>query len=172
MNGRIDVVKLSVTAMTAIAAAMFVGCGGSSSSDYDAAGQGQNPPVATNQGEGGADQGGGEPEAPVETERVKAAPGVAKQGRSLDGYTSGIQGAMTSSARALFSAKQKIAYEIQVKHQLDLYKALNGQVPQTHEDFMRDIIKAYQVKLPELPSGHRYVFDPEKEELMVERPKQ
>ena len=53
-----------------------------------------------------------------------------------------------------------------------LYKALNGNAPKTHEEFMQKIIKENAVNLPELPEGHRYVYDPSTEQLMVESPKQ
>ena len=35
---------------------------------------------------------------------------------------------------------------------------------------MQKIIKENQIKLPELPFGQRYVYDPKKEQLMVEKP--
>jgi hypothetical protein len=52
-----------------------------------------------------------------------------------------------------------------------LFKATNGNSPKSHEDFMAQIIDANQIHLPELAAGQRYVYDPEKEELMVERPR-
>ena len=70
------------------------------------------------------------------------------------------------------AVKENAAYNILVKHALQLYKATNGKVPQSHDEFMREIIEKQQIELPELPAGHRYVFDPEQEQLMVERPKQ
>jgi hypothetical protein len=35
---------------------------------------------------------------------------------------------------------------------------------------MQEIIAANQIKLPQLPPGEKYVFDPQTQELMVERP--
>jgi hypothetical protein len=56
---------------------------------------------------------------------------------------------------------------------MDVYKALdpNGRGPKTHEEFMEKIIRANDIKLPELPSGHRYVYDPVQGELLVEQPR-
>ena len=40
----------------------------------------------------------------------------------------------------------------------------------SREEFMREIIKNGGIKLPELPRGQRYVYDPKRGELMVEKP--
>ncbi len=109
-------------------------------------------------------------EQPVDnpdTERVKAEAGVAKAGRSLDEY----EGMYVTPAKALFSFREKAVFQIQIPKNLQLYKGINGHNPRTHEEFMKEIIEANLVKLPELPPGQRYVWDPEKGELMVERPR-
>ena len=36
---------------------------------------------------------------------------------------------------------------------------------------MEKIIKEYGVELPELPEGESYYYDPQREELMVQRPR-
>ena len=69
-----------------------------------------------------------------------------------------------------FSTKEFIAYDIQVKHALDLFEAYEGYAPKSHEEFMEKIIKANNISLPELPEGHKYVYDPMTETLMVEKP--
>jgi hypothetical protein len=102
-----------------------------------------------------------------ETERIKAEKGVGLKGRSLDQY----EGVLVTPAKAFFSAKERIAFEIQVPHALQLYKASEGQAPKTHDEFMEKIVQFNQIKLPILPPGHKYVYDPETEQLMVERPK-
>ncbi len=106
-------------------------------------------------------------QAPVQTETVKAGVGVGIKGRSLDEH----EGILVTPAKSLFAAKERIAFEIEVPHALQLYKALEGNVPQTHEEFMEKIIQANQIKLPLLPAGHQYLFDPMTEQLMVQRPK-
>lgn len=107
------------------------------------------------------------PPAPVETEAVKAGVGVGIKGRSLDEH----EGILVTPAKSLFAAKERIAFEIAVPHALELYKATEGSVPQSHEEFMEKIIEFNQIKLPQLPEGHRYQFDPMTEQLMVIRPK-
>ena len=37
---------------------------------------------------------------------------------------------------------------------------------------MEKIIKAGGIRLPPLPPGHRYVYDPATEQLLVEQPRQ
>ena len=102
------------------------------------------------------------------TERVKAEVGVGKKGRRLE--KDGLVRLMTVPALAYFRTEQRVVFEIKIPHALNLYKALNGSAPKTEEAFMKEIIKANNIELPELPAGHRYVYDPERGELMVERP--
>jgi hypothetical protein len=101
------------------------------------------------------------------TERVKAEKGVGLKGRSLDQY----EGIVVTPAKAYFSAKERIAFEIQVPHALQLYEASNGEAPKTETEFFDNVIKANQIKLPVLPPGAKYVYDVETKQLMVERPK-
>jgi hypothetical protein len=105
--------------------------------------------------------------AAAETERVKAEKGVGIKGRSLDQY----EGALVTPAKAFFSAKERIVFDIQVPEALKLYKASEGEAPKSDAEFMEKIIRANQIKLPQLPPGHKYVYDPATEQLMVERPK-
>lgn len=103
-------------------------------------------------------------EKPKEMVRQEAKAGVGEKGR---GYGGGI---ITEPVHVYFHARERITFD-QVKHNLDLYKALNGSAPKTTEEFMDKVIKANGTKLPELPPGYRYIYDPVKEQLMVEHPK-
>jgi len=97
-------------------------------------------------------------------ERVEAGVGVGKKGH----YGSG--GVIVTPVEVYWRAQERITFE-QVKHTLNLFKATNdNKGPATHEEFMQKIIKEGLIKLPELPAGHRYVYDPKQEQLMVERP--
>jgi hypothetical protein len=108
-----------------------------------------------------------QPPAPADDMiRQKAEMGVGKKGRGYE------QGLVTTPVAAYFGVRERIVFEIQIPEAMKLYKAMNDfKGPKTHEEFMEKIVKANSIKLPELPNGHRYVYDPEKEELMVERPK-
>lgn len=80
---------------------------------------------------------------------------------------------ITQPAATYWRAKEKIAFEIQIPHALQLFKALSpdGKGPDSHESFLRDIITPNAIELPELPEGMQYRYDPQTETLMVE-PKQ
>lgn len=99
------------------------------------------------------------------TETVEAEAGVGKRGQSL---TPGSM--ITEPARAFFRVEQRLAFQ-QVEQALQFYKASNGSYPKDTDEFMELIVKPNGLQLPELPQGHRYVFDAEEGKLMVERPK-
>jgi hypothetical protein len=94
---------------------------------------------------------------------VKAEAGVGRKGR---GYGAGM---ITTPIAAYFSIQERLAFD-QVTHAMDLYKATNEHAPKSHEEFMEKIIKENGIKLPQLPAGERYLYDPKTEQLMVERP--
>lgn len=93
---------------------------------------------------------------------VPAGVGVGRKGHSY-GSTP-----LTAPASAYWRAEEKIAFEIQVPHALNLYKALEGEGPADHEEFMEKIIQANNIKLPELPENKTYRYDPDTEVLMVD----
>jgi hypothetical protein len=106
-------------------------------------------------------------EPPAEgTERVVAKAGVGKQGQSLKEHT----GVLVEPAKALFNVRQKAVFEMQIPSAMKLFEATEGRKPQSHDEFMSKIIAPNQIKLPELPAGSKYVYDPQRGELMVEQP--
>ncbi len=99
-------------------------------------------------------------------ERVEA--GVGVETKKGHGYGSG---PIATPVAAYFSVRERIAL-MMVDKGLQTYKALNGHAPKTHEEFMEKIIKEGAVDLPQLRTDeHRYVYDPETEQLMVEWPR-
>jgi hypothetical protein len=96
----------------------------------------------------------------------KADVGVGAKGR---GYSPGL---ITTPVSVFFRTQERITFQIAIPHAMNLYKASNGSAPKTHEEFMEKIIKEQRIKLPDLPQGQRYIYDPAKEELMVEHPAQ
>ena len=102
-----------------------------------------------------------------ETEQVKAQKGVGIAGRSLDPH----EGTVVTSVKTLFTVRERIVFEAQIPEALKLFKASNGQGPKSHDEFMSQIIEANQIRLPELGQGQRYIYNPQTEELMVERPR-
>jgi hypothetical protein len=107
-----------------------------------------------------------------DTELVKADVGAGKKGHY--GQTGGEQASdiITVPIATLFRAKEMTAYRIQVPQALQLYKAMNdGKAPETHEVFMKEIIRANNIPLPELPDGQEYLYDPASEQLMIKKPR-
>jgi len=104
------------------------------------------------------------------TDSVKADVGSGQRGRSLDQY----EGAVVTPVKAIFSTEEYLAYNVSVVQALNLFEAENGRRPKDHTEFMEKIIKPNNIKLPVLPEGQSYRWDPtqgEKGELMVDRPK-
>ena len=66
-----------------------------------------------------------------------------------------------------WNAEQMLVFQVQIPKAMELYKATNGYAPRSHKEFMKDIIEANLVKLPELPPGEEYVYDKDTEKLMV-----
>jgi len=102
-------------------------------------------------------------------ERVRAETGVGKQGQSLKDER-GIGAMIVQPARSLFAFKQRVVFEIQIPSAVKLFAATEGRKPKSHDEYMSKIIKANQIRLPELPAGQTYIYDPQLGELMVQKP--
>jgi hypothetical protein len=102
------------------------------------------------------------------TERVRAKSGVGKKGRRLRDPK--LVQTLVTPAVSLFAAQQRVVFDIQIPKAMQYYEGLHGEKPQSHEEFMQGIVKEGQIQLPELPAGHKYVYDPKQGVLMVERP--
>jgi hypothetical protein len=96
--------------------------------------------------------------------REKAQAGVTGKGDY------GGPGIVTTPISTYFQIRERAVFDIQMPQAMQLYEATNGAKPKTQDEFMRNIIQANMIKLPELPAGHKYVYDPQKGELMVEHP--
>lgn len=80
-------------------------------------------------------------------------------------------GMITTPLATFWRAQEAAAYKIQVPQALNLYKGMHGYFPKTQEEFVREILEPNRIKLPDLPAGHIYVYDPDTGELQVARPK-
>lgn len=100
---------------------------------------------------------------PKKVESQKAAVGVGEKGRDYG------QGPVATPAAALFAAKERLVFEVQVPKALQLFKASENRGPKDHAEFMEKIIRANQIRLPELPAGASYRYDPKTEQLMVDK---
>jgi hypothetical protein len=106
---------------------------------------------------------------PMEDQVAKV--GVGVKGDSLETSNDDPRGIITGPALALFKAKEKIVFEIQLPQAVAMYNALNGRNPKTHEEYMREIVEANKIPLPKLPDGMVYRYRPESNELWVESEK-
>ncbi|NQU21896.1 MAG: hypothetical protein HQ567_11490 [Candidatus Nealsonbacteria bacterium] len=90
-----------------------------------------------------------------QSEPVKATPGVGKRGRDYGA------GPISTPVAAYFTTKERLQF-MQVVQPMQIYRVQHGHFPETHEEFMKEIIEANSLKLPELPAGERYVYDAKK----------
>ena len=70
----------------------------------------------------------------------------------------------------MFRTEQRLVFEVEVPKAMQLFKATHDRGPKTHAEFMKEIIQANSIGLPELPPGDKYLYDPKSEELLVEHP--
>ncbi|MDR2170807.1 MAG: hypothetical protein LBP59_11745 [Planctomycetaceae bacterium] len=69
-------------------------------------------------------------------------------------------------------ASEMTTYNIKIPKAMQMYKANHeNKAPATHEEFMEEIIKKEMIKLPQLPPGHKYIYDPADEQLKIAKPK-
>ena len=71
---------------------------------------------------------------------------------------------------AIYCVREKLVFEVEIPHAMQLFKATEDRNPKSQEEFMEKIIKANNIHLPQLPDGDRYMYDPKTEQLMVESP--
>ena len=101
---------------------------------------------------------------PRDAVQQEAEVGVGKKGD----YSQGI---ITTPLSVYFRAQERITFNIQIPSQMKTYEALNGRKPRNLEEYMKEIIEPARIDLPELPQGHKYVYNPETGELLVEHPR-
>ena len=101
------------------------------------------------------------------TQTIPAGVGVGQAGRSLDEY----EGVVVTPVKSLFATRERLVFEVQIPQALQLFNAIEGRTPKSHEEFMEKIVTANNIPLPELPPNNRYIYDPKTNELMVEQPK-
>ena len=104
------------------------------------------------------------PAKPPETVQKKAEAGVGEKGH---GYGAG---PIATPIAAYFQVRERVAFDIQIPHSMNLFKASEGRPPKSNDEFMEKIIKANMIHLPKLPEGQYYQYDPKQEQLMVIEP--
>lgn len=115
-----------------------------------------------------------EPEKPKQPEAPAASSVTGTPGATTEKVRSGIgiqgqgyaDGLITTPVREYFSIRDRIVYD-QIRHDLDIWKALHGRFPKDPEEFEREILKPANIELPELPHGKTYYYDGQKGELYM-----
>ncbi len=79
-------------------------------------------------------------------------------------------GILTTPLSVYFRAQERIVFESQIPHAMRLYHATNGRYPASWEEFEREILVPNGIRLPQLPPGHKYHYDPQTGQLMIEKP--
>ena len=88
-----------------------------------------------------------EPAPKPEPKREKAKAGVTGRGD----YGGGLG---TTALSTRVRTEERVRF-MEVDKAMSLYKATNGELPKSHDEFMEKIIKANQIKLPELRGGRQ-----------------
>jgi len=115
-------------------------------------------------------QGQQEPEQNEDnTVTVQAAPGMTGRGTNYNTSTNNPMSIITVPISTLFSTRERLVLQ-QVDHAMNLYKGEHGNTPSSHEEFMRKIIQENNIRLPRLPEGQNYVYDPSDGVLKVRKP--
>ena len=104
-------------------------------------------------------------------EMVKAEANVTGKADFAKDGEKDIMSPITVPVGEYFKTKERVVFDMQVPHTMNIYKATHdNKGPQSHEEFMKEIIEAGQIQLPKLPEGQKYIFDPETQTLNVLRP--
>jgi hypothetical protein len=97
----------------------------------------------------------------------RAQVGVGAQGKD---YGNADGGYVSEPISTYFTARELITFNIQIPNAMKFFKQFNGRNPKSLEEFMKEIVKANGINLPELPEGSKYVYDAKTGELMVSHP--
>jgi predicted small lipoprotein YifL len=92
--------------------------------------------------------------------REQARVGMGEKGRGYGG------GYIAVACASLWQVKERTAL-FKIEEAMKLYNGEHGYYPKTQEEFMKVIIKDNDIKLPVLPEGHKYEYDPKEGQLMV-----
>ena len=105
-------------------------------------------------------------EEPVEyTQAVEVTAKDPKKGKVFHGQG----GYLNAVFSARFYAEHRLTLD-KVKHATDLFEATNSRMPNSHEEFMTEIIEANYIELPELDDGYEYWYDPSDGVLKMRKP--
>lgn len=109
--------------------------------------------------------------AEEKTETVEIERGFTGKGQYGQGGGEKATDLVTVPVGELFAVRERL-FLMQLKQAEDLYKASNdNEMPKTQEEYMEKIVGANMLKLPDLPSGQEYVYDPADQTLKIKKPR-
>ena len=73
---------------------------------------------------------------------------------------------ITTPVREYFGMRSRVNFDM-IKHDLDIYHAINNRYPKDWDAFQKEIIEPGNRELPELRPGDHYVYNPKTGELLV-----
>jgi hypothetical protein len=84
----------------------------------------------------------------------------------VQGRRSRETGGLGASVAAAFYAKHQMII-LAVQHSLELYFAMHGEYPRSHDEFMKNVVAVALngTELPALPEGQEYIYVPGEGEL-------
>ena len=106
-----------------------------------------------------------EPDAEPEVEIEEATEqNVGVKGRDYGGEI------ITEQISQYFRIQDRLVMQ-QIDKGLSEFKAFNNRMPESHEEFVEKVLKPRNLKLPEVKRGDRLYYDPEREKLVIAKPK-
>ena len=99
---------------------------------------------------------------------VAAAPGMTGKGNYASANANNAMGIVTVPVATFFNIRERVVL-LQIQDGLNKFKGEHGRFPATHAEFMEQIVRANNIKLPVLPPNHEFVF--EGGELKVQKPR-
>lgn len=155
--------KRSILSVSCVALLLTTGCDDKALIVSKPAEPAVTPPAATPPAVATSTAGGEDASGGLAGVSQKAGVGVGVRGDSLRNEE-GVGKMIAAPAVALFNTRERAVFDIQIPHALNLFKALEGRVPKTHEEFMQKIVQANGIQLPELKPGMKYRYRPEQGE--------
>lgn len=102
----------------------------------------------------------------------RAGSGVGKQGHTYGSVNDPAAIFGTYALASYWRANERITFDMQIPHALNLFRATNDRFPSSLEEYTQEILIPNQVKLPELPADKEYIYFPDAGELRVrDKPK-
>ena len=102
---------------------------------------------------------------------VRAEVGLGPRGHYAPPAADNPMAIVTAPISAMFRTRERVTFFQPMEHAMNLFRATHDRLPASHEEFMEQIIRANHLRLPELPPGQEFVYDPARGELMVRRPR-